>query len=108
MSLVPVNGLIEDFDFKIAMNEPEFGYIGLQAEELVLKGVGKSQDGTEFSFKAPVDQLKMEIEKTAEDEEEVIKFNPHASKLDVKQLELEIGTVQSDDLSLSAELAKRL
>lgn len=64
VSLVPADGLIDTFDFKIAMNEPEFGYLGLQGDDLVLKGVGRSQDGTEFSFKAPVDLLKMEIEKT--------------------------------------------
>lgn len=84
VSLVPADGLLDNFDFKIAMNEPELGYLGLQGDELVLKGVGKSQDGTEFTFKAPVDILKMEIEKLPEDDEAVIKFNPHATKLDVK------------------------
>jgi hypothetical protein len=37
----------------------------------------------------------MEIEKKAEQEEEVIKFNPNATKLEAKSLEVEIGKVTS-------------
>lgn len=108
VSLTPIDGITDNFDFKIALNDPEFGYLGLQGDDLVLKGSGKSQDGTDFTFKVPVDVLKMELEKQPDDDEAVIKFNPYATKIDVKQFELEIGSVKSDDLVLTDELAKRL
>jgi len=93
VSLTPTDGEYDNFDFKIALNDPEFGYLGLHGDNLVLKGSGKSQDGTDFTFKAPVDVLKMELEKLPEDDEAVVKFNPHATKVDIKQFELEIGSV---------------
>jgi len=71
----------EDYDFTMALNDEELGYLGLQGDDLILEGSGKiAASQQEFKFTADVSLLRMRITQTPEEEPEVLKFNPNAEK----------------------------
>lgn len=71
----------EDYDFTMALNDDDLGYLGLQGDDLILEGSGKiAASQQEFKFTADVSLLRMRITQTPEEEPEVLKFNPNAEK----------------------------
>ena len=65
------------YDFDLSLNDAEKGFLGFQGLNLRVVGSGKLQD-TDFTFEAPVEQLRLECEIVPETSTEVLNYNKDA------------------------------
>lgn len=79
----------EDYDFTMALNDEENGYLGIQGDNLLLEGSCKiAATGIEHKFTADVSLLRMRVTQAPETNADVLKFNPTAEKFEQQGLEL--------------------
>lgn len=83
---------LDDYDFDISLNDPEFGFFGLQGRNLRFVGKGKYNDN-DFTFEAPISVMRIEIEMLPDDDEEVAKLNKNALMPVIKEFKFEFGEV---------------
>ena len=88
---------VDTYDFDLSTNEAE--YVGFEGKNLQVTGTAVLNDeaGTEVSFSAPIDTFKMEMEFVSEDNNEILKVNPHAEKPSVKDFTFDLGALSFAD-----------
>lgn len=84
------NSAIDAYDFMLAFNDGEHDFLGFQGENLKFTGTGKIGD-TPFTWEAPVDVFKLEVEMVKDFNEEILKYNENAVMPEVKQFSAKIG-----------------
>jgi hypothetical protein len=67
ISFEPSTGLIEDFDYKLSLNQDNF--LGIESDKLKFKGTGQishggSESGEDFTIEGPVDNIRLSFEVT--------------------------------------------